>query len=144
MSAKPIKTGFFTCGRGQKRPSALVAGNGQDAEKPIAARFFTLGSMGKNSYCRKLLGSLGTRSPFREACRNCHNPPPQPGGEKIERCGGDRMPLAAPMDDGNPAQGRRRAACLGGNLAPVLGVSCGCVLKSGKARKLTALSRARA
>lgn len=75
MRDKPIKTRFFTLGRGQKHPSALVAGNGQDAENPIAARFFTLGTMGKNSICRKWWGSLGTHSPFREVCRNCHNTP---------------------------------------------------------------------
>ena len=77
MRDKPIKTGFGTLGNGPIRPDGKRRQKMADAENPIAARFFTLGTMGKNSICRKWWGSLGTHSPFREVCRNCHNTPPR-------------------------------------------------------------------
>ena len=49
---------------------------------PLKTRFFTLGSMGKTAFAESAGTSFGTRSPFREACRNCPNPTAQPGGEK--------------------------------------------------------------
>ena len=65
---------FFTLGRGQKSPVRPQASKEQGAESPMLARFFTLGSIGRNHFCRKWWGSFGTRLPFMEACRYCHNP----------------------------------------------------------------------
>ena len=83
MRAKPIKTGFFTHGGGAIRPNAPKDGKRADAENPIKTRFFTCGTCGKNQSAASGGGSLGTRPPFREACRNCHNPPAQPCGKKL-------------------------------------------------------------
>lgn len=74
MRDKPIPARFFTLGRVQKSSVRPQAAKGQGTESPTMARFFTLGSVGKNSFCRKWRGSFGTRLPFREACRYCHNP----------------------------------------------------------------------
>lgn len=56
MKAKPIGTGFGTMGKGVFCPFARVAASGAVEEKPMAARFFTLGSISKKSFCRKWPG----------------------------------------------------------------------------------------
>ena len=83
MRAEPIKTGFFTLDNGGGRPLARIAAIGAVGEKPMVARFFTLGSMGKNSFAASGRGSFGTHSPFRGCAGTATTSPPPPlkGGE---------------------------------------------------------------
>ena len=98
VRAEPIGTGFGTMGNGVFRPDTPNSQAGQGAENPRRYWFFTLGSMGKNSFAASGTGGLGTRSPFRGACRNCHNPRHYgtEGGGLRKTLGADSREIAAP------------------------------------------------
>ena len=133
MRAEPIKTGFFTLGNGAIRPDTPKGQRGQGAENPRRYWFFTLGSMGKNSFAASGIGGLGTHSPFRGVCRNCHNPRrywTEGGGvrkarradsQEMAAPGADRMPIAPGLYPDGPAQGRGACGASGGKPGGVRG-----------------------
>ena len=131
MRAEPIKTGFFTLGNGAIRPDTPNRQRGQGAENPRRYWFFTLGSMGKNSFAASGTGGLGTHSPFRGVCRNCHNPRlyrTEGGGvrkarradsQEMAAPGADRKPFAPGLYPDGATQGRGACGASGGNLGAV-------------------------